>query len=66
MIQLSTKMSERKIHYKLIFDGEGEPGSNFSSKITLLNQRTQISLSIINKKENFWSSVQDFTSTWFN
>lgn len=53
MIQLSTKMSERKIHYKLIFDGEGEPGSNFSSKITLLNQRTQISLSIINKKENF-------------
>ena len=61
-----SRKSKNEEHYIVILDNNEEDGSNLSAQITLLNQCTQIPLSIIIIEKEFLSSMQKFMSPWLD
>lgn len=50
----------------MILDNDEEDNLDPSTRITLLNQYTQKSLSVITTEEKFLNSIQKFTSLWLD
>ncbi len=64
--QQSEEKPTEEEYYTIISDDNEEGVSDLSARITLLNQRTQKPLSVINTEEEFLSSIQKFISPWLD
>ena len=64
--QQSEEKPTKEEHYTVILDNNEEGGSDPSAWITMLNQRTRKSVSVITTEEKFLSSVQKFMSPWLD